>query len=55
VGTGERESGRGRGQQLVVRGLLRSPTGKLDVLSEAVSAESLWRQAQDFIRKLEGR
>ena len=31
MGTGEHESGRDRGQQLVVRGLLRSPTGKLDI------------------------
>jgi hypothetical protein len=25
------------------------------IVSEAVSAEPLWRQAQDFIRKLKGR
>jgi hypothetical protein len=32
VGTGKRKSGRDKGcQQLVVRGLLRSPTGKLDI------------------------
>ena len=30
MGTGEHESGRDRGQQLVVRGLLRSPKGKLE-------------------------
>jgi len=32
----------------------RFDTGRFEV-SEAVSAEPLWRQAQDFIRKLEGR
>jgi len=42
VGTGERESGRDRGQQLVVRGLLRSPTGKLDMRVARIPPIGAW-------------
>ena len=42
VGTGERESGRDRGQQLVVRGMLRSPTGKLDMRVARIPPIGAW-------------
>ena len=42
VGTGERESGRDTGQQLVVRGLLHSPTGKLDMRVARIPPIGAW-------------
>ena len=42
VGKGEHESGRDWGQQLVVRGLLRSPTGKLDMRVARIPPIGAW-------------
>ena len=42
VGKGEHESGRDWGQQLVARGLLRSPTGKLDMRVARIPPIGAW-------------